>query len=312
MMPTPSPRGSESLRLVTFQSPFSSFGAPSPRTEDPPQPRRGQVNPWLRMCLGTVMPLIMITLGMSVQRNARLGEPEELHARPVETPANLPQRLLNAHLLNRSCGARLMVHYTLESSSGGSGGSGGGGGSGSGGSGGSSGGSGGGGSSKGAAAKAGSAGLLPSTSVQAVTGEAGARIVVGAGFLASGLTSLSSIFERLPGGCHPIRPNLGFWTSLPAGAAGAAASKRSSAIDVGDDDGHDGHDGHETVEGTWHMPRESGTRHRYLNEYVRLRRGVHGAGGCTIPWELTERYVSVTSRHYSPPVRRPPEPASPE
>ena len=50
------------------------------------------------------------------------------------------------------------------------------------------------------------------------------RVLVGAGFPASGLPGLSSIIQHLPGACTPARVSLGFWTTLGAGAAGTHSS----------------------------------------------------------------------------------------
>ena len=153
-----------------------------------------------------------------------------------------------------------------------------------------------------------------------VRGEAGTAVIVGAGFMASGLSSLAGLLQQLPGACKPSRSNLGFWTSLEVDGEGyiaqnesdgAAGSSRRLVSDVvvgqneqivrygGSGSGGEGSTGGGTT--SWRMPPEAVTRRRYLRDVVRLRAGSERQGGCYIPWEFTERYSSIPGRWLSNP-----------
>ena len=112
------------------------------------------------------------------------------------------------------------------------------------------------------------------------------RLAVGAGFAYSGLTAVASIIEQLPGACKPSRVDVGFWSSLASESQGAM----SEAL----------------------LPPEAQTRRQYLGDLARTRPGNHGP--CWLPWEISERYASVTRggralcvpfmiRHYFPGAR---------
>ena len=104
------------------------------------------------------------------------------------------------------------------------------------------------------------------------------RLVVGGGFAASGLSAVASIIQNVPGACRPSRVDSGFWSSLAT--AGAVTT----------DDFSDAALGHRSD-----LPPEVETRRHYLNDAVRLREQSGGAGGtCWLPWEISERYASVT------------------
>ena len=87
--------------------------------------------------------------------------------------------------------------------------------------------------------------------------------------------------NALPGACSPARPALDFWTALgrkrgsaPLGRGGRRLSARGSAL-----------------------PGVVETRARYLAEGLR-----HRPGACSLGWELTPSYASLTTRRLSPPA----------
>ena len=233
----------------------------------------------MRLCFGTVLPIVMITVGMCIQKSTTQQQQEaalaEEHALEEATPEaeeapRVPQRLLNLALLNRSCGPRLVAHWAREPSSGRS------------------------------------LAALDSSAL------AGMRLVVGAGFVASGLNSLSEVMFRVPGACKPSRSVVGFWTSLGGGGGGSGHGSSSSRRDVAiagmdEDDivgsSSSGGGGGGGVSGAgWQLPPEASTRQRYLHAvgYSNSGGGGGGSGQCSIAWELTERYTNVGVRHFFP------------
>jgi len=111
--------------------------------------------------------------------------------------------------------------------------------------------------------------------------DAAVRVVIGAGFSHAGLSGLSTMLSMLPGACSPARPALDFWTALgrkrgsaPLGRGGRRLSARGSAL-----------------------PGVVETRARYLAEGLR-----HRPGACSLGWELTPSYASLTTRRLSPPA----------
>lgn len=130
----------------------------------------------------------------------------------------------------------------------------------------------------------------PPNSRAAHAEESAIRLVVGAGFAASGLNSLSSVLQRVPGACKPSRTSLGFWSTLGASSSGNGHGRRTEVDDEGDD----------ALLGVaapaWGLPPEAATRQRYLRD-LQLREGQ-----CSVPWEVTERYTSISRGHSSPPA----------
>ena len=124
----------------------------------------------------------------------------------------------------------------------------------------------------------------------------GVRILVGAGFVASGLNSLNGFMARLPGACKPSRQNAGFWTSFGSGSSG----RRSAASEGGASDDDESGGGGSGGGGSGRLPPTPVAVERYLAS-VGYRPG-KGPGSCSVPWELTERYTSIGVRHYSPPA----------
>ena len=106
----------ETRRLVAFTSPDVRT---VPLDEGPPTVQRPPLTPpeqsRLRFILGTVLPIIMITVGMYIQKTSHAGstmsEPDVF----AERMPHLPQKLQNLALLNRSCAPQLLAH--LESGS---------------------------------------------------------------------------------------------------------------------------------------------------------------------------------------------------
>lgn len=278
-----SPQPSESLSLISLTSPFTGQShAETPRVASPSSPtsgdaRRSAPQSWLHFALGTILPFLMISAGMLIQHNTQLAATDS-EERPADEPAGVPQRILNLQLLNRSCAPYLIPHYALKTFTTGTSAS----------------------SGYGAASNAAAAAAIAAATAAASAAAASAaassphaleehgaganvRVVVGTGFVASGLSSLSHILERVPGSCRPLRPNLGFWSSLPS-----TDSDKGSTGEVGG--------AKKTGRAAQSVAPTTSTRQRYLQEAVRLR------NGCSVPWELTERYTSLTSRHSSPPA----------
>ena len=83
------------------------------------------------------------------------------------------------------------------------------------------------------------------------------QVVIGAGFTATGLSSLSTTMMRLPGACTPPRVSPGFWTSLGSAAGHPAAGRGVVAEEEDEGD-------HELRSPTWRLPSERVTRERYL------------------------------------------------
>ena len=142
----------------------------------------------MRLCFGTVLPILMITVGMCIQKNS--NSPVSVHSSSeheteplVEESPRLPQRLLNLALINRTCAPQLIAHYTSKELSGRS------------------------------------LGSFEDMSI-AGGGTLPRRLLVGAGFGATGLSSLSALMAKVPGACHPVRPAVGLWTSLGGGSGG--------------------------------------------------------------------------------------------
>ena len=134
----------------------------------------------------------------------------------------------------------------------------------------------------------------------------------GAGFVASGLNSLSSLMARLPGACKPQRGSVGFWTSF--GSNGGSSSSRgggkggggkgegggAGAVEADEEEAAASGGG---MSSSSRLPPEGTTRTRYLQSvgFLGSGGGRGGSGGCSVPWELSERYTNVGVRHYNPP-----------
>jgi type II secretory pathway pseudopilin PulG len=236
----------------------------------------------LRLCFGTVLPLVMISVCIYIQKSQRMGAPrvhtdERPHAaEPLAAGASpagtagypLPQRMLNQAFLNHSCPAALVSHWGAGKESGG----------------------------------------VRSSSV-APSGDGAVRVIVGAGFVASGLGSLAGVLQRLPGSCRPTRGSSG-------GGLFAAIGGGTGRGDEGESGVGPGSAGRSS---NWRLPPEASTRQRYLHSLGFTRtgagRGGSGSGGsgggggggggggssCTTPWELSETYTSIMRRHSTPP-----------
>lgn len=232
----------ETRRLVHFATPHPSS---PPLISSPPRQRFSPENSWLRTILGTVLPIVFITVGMYIQKTSHAGSrSEEPEAAADVHEAHVPQRLLNHALLNRSCAPQLLAHWDSG------------------------------------------------RKLSAQDAESSVRVLVGAGFVASGLNSLAGFMARLPGACKPPRQAVGFWTSFGGSTSGSA--RRAATVDADEDDTSVGDGGNSG----WRLPPDANTRQRYLHSVGYLPRG----SGCTVPWELTERYTSIGVRHYSPPA----------
>jgi len=283
-----SPKGYDSVPLTGTISPPQPSGTLG---ELPRRQRSPKVSPVIHFWCGVGLPLLFFSIGLFLQRNNTMqGEAEQEDAlaakewqyfKVAASAKALPQRLQNLQLLNQTCSPALLKLYTVGP------------------------------------------GLEGNRPVSApVRGEAGTAVIVGAGFMASGLSSLAGLLQQLPGACKPSRSNLGFWTSLEVDGEGygarnvsdgAAGSSRRLVSDVvvgqnekivrygGSGSGGEGGGGGGGGTTSWRMPPEAATRHRYLRDVVRLRAGSERQGGCSIPWELTERYSSIPGRWLSIP-----------
>lgn len=263
---------SEQRRLVSFTTPVppsvspSAIDAPGEDTcaaaadLDQQQP----ATPLVRALLGTVLPIIMITVGMVIQRSTRLAALEAEALEQISTvDSGLPQRTSNFLLLNRSCDPSLMHHYSKKGS------------------------------------RFGEPFARPMT---AADGDRGARLIVGAGFMATGLSAVSSILARVPGACQPIRANLGFWNGVGSVSGGGGGRRGASDAAVFDDDNALTTTAGQGLTASIANPAAALLRQRYLRDFVRFRggageRGGAQPGGCSFPWEVTERYSSITGRH---------------
>ena len=217
----------------------------------------------------------MITVGMYIQKTSHAGgrsdglDPEDGDTAPGMVEPGVPQRVLNLALLNRSCAPALLTHWE-------------------------------------SAVNKYSVPTRPATPE-----ESSVRIVIGAGFVASGLNSLSSLMARLPGACKPQRGSVGFWTSF--GSNGGSSSSRggkggggkgegggAAAVEADEEEAAASGGG---MSSSSRLPPEGTTRTRYLQSvgFLGSGGGRGGSGGCSVPWELSERYTNVGVRHYNPP-----------
>ncbi|KAL1500560.1 hypothetical protein AB1Y20_013215 [Prymnesium parvum] len=115
------------------------------------------------------------------------------------------------------------------------------------------------------------------------------RVLIGAGFPASGLSAVAPLLARLPGACSPARASLGFWTTLGGGTPPHSAAGRR--VDAEEEEENP------AAPPAWRLPAKSTTREHYLRDVLRL-----DERKCSVPWEISERYSSIAFRHFSPPA----------
>ena len=240
----------------------------------------------MRILLGTVLPVVMITMCMFIQKTSHVGstsqDPEPEHLEPSDLSPRLSPKVRNLALLNRSCAPPLLAHWEHE---------------------------------RGA-----------EVSVKTSDKRSGVRIIVGAGFVASGLNSLNGFMQNLPGACKPSRQSVGFWTSYSSATGSSARMHGGSATDSTVEDDVEGGGGFGAAVRGWgvggssslgwgggggsssalvqskSLPPEKLTIERYLGSVGYRPSASARNGGCSVAWELTERYTSVGVRHYTPPA----------